>query len=236
MCRTALRSAQSTTYMAPIYRKLYISDAPIFVFIHGGYWQEFSKDVAGFSVPLFVKNKIKVITVGYDLCPNVRIGDIVAEIKAAVTQILKYAADSESKYVCIAGHSAGAHLAACLLHDDDWINRMKQQGYFALLKEIILISGLYNLKPVVDTSHGTALKLTEEEIKAFSVSTLDETKGRRISGLKVVVIKIIPIVDNVEYILLEDIDHFNIVEELLNSDYDLAKLILKCLQPDANIH
>ncbi|XP_024887445.1 kynurenine formamidase [Temnothorax curvispinosus] len=229
-------------------------DAPIFVFIHGGYWQEFSKDVAGFSVPLFVKNKIKVITVGYDLCPNVRIGDIVAEIKAAVTQILKYAADSESKYVCIAGHSAGAHLAACLLHDDDWINRMKQQGYFALLKEIILISGLYNLKPVVDTSHGTALKLTEEEIKAFSVSTLDETKGRRISGLKVVVIvgdcdsptfvdesrkyaqKIIPIVDNVEYILLEDIDHFNIVEELLNSDYDLAKLILKCLQPDANIH
>lgn len=48
----------------------YISDAPIFVFIHGGYWQEFSKDLTGFSVPLFVKNKIKVITVGYDLCPN----------------------------------------------------------------------------------------------------------------------------------------------------------------------
>lgn len=51
-------------------KQLCISDAPIFVFIHGGYWQEFSKDLAGFSVPLFVKNKIKVITVGYDLCPN----------------------------------------------------------------------------------------------------------------------------------------------------------------------
>lgn len=46
------------------------TDAPIFVFVHGGYWQEFSKDLAGFSVPLFVENKIKVITVGYDLCPN----------------------------------------------------------------------------------------------------------------------------------------------------------------------
>jgi len=63
--------------------------------------------------------------------------------------------------VCIAGHSAGAHLAACLLHDDDWINRMTQQGYFALLKEIILISGVYNLRPLVDISFGIALKLTE---------------------------------------------------------------------------
>ncbi|XP_011864066.1 PREDICTED: kynurenine formamidase [Vollenhovia emeryi] len=227
-------------------------DAPIFVFIHGGYWQEFSKDLAGFSVPLFVKNKIKVITVGYDLCPNVRIGDIVAEIKSAVAQILKYAADSGSKYVCIAGHSAGAHLAACLLHDDDWIDDMKQQGYFALLKEIILIAGIYCLEPLVDISFGEALKLTDEEIKAFSISTLKEAKGRRISGLKVTVIvgdcdspafvdesrkyaqKIIPIVDNVEYCLLQDIDHFDIVEKLLDSNHHLAKLILKCLQPEAN--
>lgn len=65
------------------------------------------------------------------------------------------------RYVCIAGHSAGAHLAACLLHDDDWINRMTQQGYFALLKQIVLISGIYKLTPVVDTSHGTTLKLTK---------------------------------------------------------------------------
>ena len=65
------------------------------------------------------------------------------------------------RYVCIAGHSAGAHLAACLLHDDDWINRMTKKGYFAILKEIILISGIYNLKPITNTSFAVALKLTE---------------------------------------------------------------------------
>jgi len=123
----------------------------------------------------------------------VKLGDIVAQIKSAVEQILKYAADSGSKYVtlnlslylyirfirilvknkfqlylnnayrriCIAGHSAGAHLAATLLHDDDWINRMTQEGYFALLKEIVLIGGIYNIKPLVDTSFGIALQLTE---------------------------------------------------------------------------
>ncbi|XP_018059746.1 PREDICTED: kynurenine formamidase [Atta colombica] len=228
-------------------------DAPIFIFIHGGYWQEFSKDLTSFSVPLFVKNKIKVITVGYDLCPNVKIGDIVAEIKTAVAQILKYAADSGSKYVCIAGHSAGAHLAACLLHDDDWINRMTKKGYFAILKEIILISGIYNLKPITNTSFAVALKLTDEEIKKFSISTFDEA-GHRITNLKVIVVvgdcdspafmdesrkyaqKLISIVDNVEYLLLQDIDHFDIVEKLLEPNYHLAKLILKCLQPDVILH
>jgi len=38
---------------------------------------------------------------------------------------------------------------------------MIQQGYFPLLKEIILISGIYDLKPVIDTSFGAALRLTE---------------------------------------------------------------------------
>lgn len=228
-------------------------DAPIFVFIHGGYWQEFSKDLTGFSVPLFVENKIKVITVGYDLCPNVKLGDIVAQIKSAVAQILKYAADSGSKYICIAGHSAGAHLTATLLHDDDWINHMTQQGYLALLKGIILIGGIYNIRPLVDTSFAIALQLTDEEIKKWSLSTLDEAKNRHISGLKVIVTvgecdspvfvnesreyakKIISIVDNVEYLLLRNnIDHFDIVEKLLDPNYHLAELILKCLQPDAN--
>lgn len=47
--------------------------------------------------------------------------------------------------------------------------------------------------------------------------------------------KIIPIVDNVEYLLLRNnIDHFDIVEKLLDPNYHLAKLILKCLQPNAN--
>lgn len=49
--------------------------------------------------------------------------------------------------------------------------------------------------------------------------------------------KIIPIVDNVEYLLLRNnVDHFDIVEKLLDPNYYLAKLILKCLQPDANTY
>ena len=49
---------------------MFFSDSPIFIFIHGGYWQEGSKDLAAFAAPVFVNKGIKVITIGYDLCPN----------------------------------------------------------------------------------------------------------------------------------------------------------------------
>lgn len=85
MLRTERRIELNMTYMESIYPKVQnclnnlssltwqiyeISDAPIFVFIHGGYWQEGSKNVAAFAAPVLVRKGIKVITVGYDLCPN----------------------------------------------------------------------------------------------------------------------------------------------------------------------
>lgn len=63
--------------------------------------------------------------------------------------------------VCIAGHSAGAHLIATLLHDDDWISRMTRQGHFALIKGLVLIGGIYNIKPIVGTQLAIPLHLTK---------------------------------------------------------------------------
>lgn len=227
-------------------------DAPIFIFIHGGYWQQFSKDLCGFSVPLFVKNKIKVITVGYDLCPHVKIWDIVTQIKSAVSQILKCAADSGCRSVWVAGHSAGAHLIASFLYDHNWIKRMTQLGYFTLLKGLILISGLYDVRPLYGISHAVNLHLSEEEAKTLSWLILDEPKDQRFRDLKVIVTvgecdsplfvdesrqyaqKLISTLDNVEFLLVPELDHFNIVENFLDPDFVLAKLLLNRLQSDAN--
>ncbi|KAH0949350.1 hypothetical protein HN011_010121 [Eciton burchellii] len=139
---------------------------------------------------------------------------IIAQIKSAVAQILKFAADSGSKYafsfsltsvnvlstvryydrcsissrntyVCVAGHSVGAHLAASLLHDEDWIDRMTELGYLKLLQNIILIAGVYNIAPLTDLKINDGLKLTKEEIKTYSFSKLKE--NRQVHGLKVIV-------------------------------------------------
>lgn len=49
---------------------MFIQDAPIFLFIHGGYWQEFTKDLSAFAASSLVSQGIKVYVTGYDLCPK----------------------------------------------------------------------------------------------------------------------------------------------------------------------
>lgn len=63
--------------------------------------------------------------------------------------------------VWVAGHSAGAHLASSLLYDELWLDKMTKQGYLNLLKGIVLIGGVFNLKPIINTDISTALKLTK---------------------------------------------------------------------------
>ncbi|XP_016914306.1 kynurenine formamidase isoform X3 [Apis cerana] len=221
-------------------------DSPIFIFIHGGYWQEGSKDVSAYAAPVFVNKGIKVITIGYDLCPNVKLRDIISQIKTAIAHILKSASSLKCRNVWISGHSAGAHLASSILYDKLWLDEMTKHEYLYLLKGIVLISGIFNLEPLVNTSNNTALKLTKNEIDAYSFTTLNIKNNTSIQGLKVIVTngecdspvfinesrecaqKLITMVDNVQYILLrENIDHFDIVENLTNEEFILTKLILR---------
>ncbi|XP_054016738.1 kynurenine formamidase [Hylaeus anthracinus] len=226
-------------------------DAPIFVFIHGGYWQEGNKDISAVAASVFVANGIKVITVGYDLCPQVKFGDIVSQIKIAVEEILKSPSNQKSRSVWIAGHSAGAHLAASLLFDESWLNRMTEQGHLSLLKGIVIIGGIFDLKSLLGTTINDALKLTQADIDAYSFTIVDTTKSKPIRGLKVIVTdgecdtpafidesrkcaqKLVTMVDDVEYILLrENTDHFDIVERLTDPEFALTKALLNNITRD----
>ncbi|KAK9310187.1 hypothetical protein QLX08_000462 [Tetragonisca angustula] len=220
-------------------------NSPIFIFIHGGYWQEGSKDLAAFAAPVFVNKGIKVITIGYDLCPNVKFGDIISQIKVAIEHILKYASGLECRNVWISGHSAGAHLASSILYDTLWLGKMMKNEYLNLLKGIVLIGGVYNLNPLLDTNIVTPLKFSKDEIKSYSFTTLDTKNNIPIQGLRVIVTvgecdspgliiesrecaqQLITMVDNVHYVFLrENIDHFDIMEKLTNEEFILTKIIL----------
>nr|XP_012140015.1 PREDICTED: kynurenine formamidase isoform X5 [Megachile rotundata] len=184
---------------------------------------------------------------GTDL-PKVNFEDIMSQIKMAVEQILKFAFSLGSRGVWISGHSAGAHLASSLLFDQLWMEKMAEKGCLSLLKGIVLISGIYNLNQLVNTTIINNLKLTKDEIKAYSLTTLDIKNNKPIQGLKVIVTvgecespgfinesrecvqKLITVVDNVQYILLRDnIDHFNIVENFTDEEFILTKVILNSI-------
>jgi arylformamidase len=127
-------------------------EGPIVVFIHGGYWQAldgswFSHLAAGLNV-----HGISVAIPNYDLCPSVAIADIIHQMRTASRELARL-----GRPLVMSGHSAGGHLAACLLATD-W------RALDAALPENLVtaaytISGLFDLGPLVKTTVNHALRL-----------------------------------------------------------------------------
>lgn len=117
------------------------SPAPIQIFIHGGYWRALDKSHMSFTAPPMVEAGVTQVQLNYDLCPAVTLDDIVREVREGLVHVYRYAAElgGDPDHIYLAGHSAGAHLAAMLLNHD-W----GPAGLPAdVIKGALLISGIY---------------------------------------------------------------------------------------------
>ncbi len=78
--------------------------APVHVFIHGGYWRALDKDIYSHLAGPMVVAGATVVLPNYDLCPKVRITDIVHQMRRAIALIrcnLRRAAIGQQKiYPC----------------------------------------------------------------------------------------------------------------------------------------
>lgn len=142
----------------------------VVVFIHGGYWQ--SLDISFFSHLAAGLNAhgIDVAIPGYDLCPEVGIADIIGQMRTAMRDLA-----TSGRRLVVSGHSAGGHLAACMLATD-W--RAVDPGLpDDPVTAAYAISGLFDLVPLVATSINTALRL--DDVTARQVSPLFWPKPTR---------------------------------------------------------
>ena len=139
-------------------------DTPIVLFIHGGYWR--SLEPAMFSHVAAGANPrgLAVALVGYDLCPDVTIERIIEEVRDAA--IFLWRRHGRKFVAC--GHSAGGHLAACLLATD-WKQRAPDLPA-DLVPAAFSLSGLFDLTPLVNVSMNQELML--DAAKAWRVSPL----------------------------------------------------------------
>ena len=122
-------------------------NAPVFVFIHGGYWRAFSAREHSFVALGLVPLGITTVLVDYSLCPKVTIDEITRQCRAAVAWALgrigEYGGDP--KRVAIGGHSAGGHLSAmCLATRWDEDYGLARDPLAAAL----LVSGVYDIEPL----------------------------------------------------------------------------------------
>ena len=136
-------------------------DGPIVVFIHGGYWQ--SLDGSSFSHLAGGLNAhgISVAIPSYDLCPSVAVDDIIQQMRAASRELARL-----GRSLVISGHSAGGHLAACMLATDWPAFDASLPG--DLVVAAYAISGLFDLGPLVETSINHALRLDHAAARAVS--------------------------------------------------------------------
>jgi arylformamidase len=141
--------------------------APLLVYFHGGYWQEHSKDESLFAAPDCVGNGIAFAAIDYTLAPRASVGFIVEQCRRAIASLHQQAAalGFDARRIYVAGNSAGAHLAAMLLVAG-W------QTAYGLADDVVagavLLSGIYDLEPLVGTYIDAALHLTDEDVAALS--------------------------------------------------------------------
>jgi arylformamidase len=133
------------------------------LFIHGGYWRAMDKSDFSFLAPAWVGTGVALVVVGYDLCPQVSIEQIVRQMLSASAWVYQHAADYriDPGRLYVSGHSAGGQLAAMLMAAA-W-PRYQQGLPPDLFKGALVISGLYDLRPLVNVDFlRTDLCLDEE--------------------------------------------------------------------------
>jgi arylformamidase len=122
-------------------------NAPVFIFIHGGYWRALSsREFSGVALGMHPRG-ITTVVVNYALCPWVSIDEITRQARAAVAWTLRnihhYGGDPQR--VAVGGHSAGGNLAAMTVLTP-W---ERDYGLPANpLRGALLFSGLFDLEPL----------------------------------------------------------------------------------------
>jgi arylformamidase len=111
--------------------------APLFVFIHGGYWQRNDKNMFACMAEGPLARGFDVALPGYTLAPEARLREIVSEIADALSFLAERSADFgfDREKMFVGGWSAGGHLTAAVC------------GHPAFAGGVP-ISGIFDLQPI----------------------------------------------------------------------------------------
>ena len=155
------------------------ANAPVLVFIHGGYWRSLDKSDHSFVADAFADAGALVVVPNHALCPAVTVGDIALQMVAALTWLFHHAAahGGDPRRIVVAGHSAGGHLAAMLLCCD-W-KRVATGLPADLVGSALAVSGVFELEPLRHTPFLQAdLRLTAESAQRLSPVNFAAPRGR----------------------------------------------------------
>ncbi len=218
-------------------------DAPVLVFIHGGYWRALDKRDHSFVAPAFTREGVCVVVPNYALCPAVTIPRITMQMVQALAWTWRNIArhGGNPNRITVAGHSAGGHLAAMMLACvwPAYEERLPSD----LVKSALSISGLHDLEPIMHTPFlQPSLKLTAQQVRQASparlpppaAGTLYTVTGGDESEEFLRQNQLIRDAWGPERVpvceALPGLNHFTVLEALVQSGHRLNQLALQLLQ------
>jgi len=131
------------------------NSAPLFVFIHGGYWVRNAIGMFSFLAEGPNARGIDFAALGYTLAPEVRLGEIVDEIRNGLTHLQDANLDYDRERIYVGGWSAGGHLAAIAADHP-------------AVRGTMPISGIFDLEPLSLNYLNEPLQLTADDIRDLS--------------------------------------------------------------------
>jgi acetyl esterase/lipase len=146
-----------------LYRPTGATRCPVFVFIHGGYWQASDKlQHAQFAQGLLDAG-YAVAMPNYGLAPDTPLEASIAQCVAALNNLTQEAGSLglDASRIHVSGHSAGGHLAAMALGATD----------APPVASALLLSGLYDLQPLGHLPLGRLLGL-DDSARAIRLSPM----------------------------------------------------------------
>nr|XP_022291597.1 kynurenine formamidase-like [Crassostrea virginica] len=218
--------------------------SPIFVFIHGGYWQSMSKDDYSYVAASMTKAGAVTIVMEYTRAPKANMETIVSDVKLGTSYVLNFAKRRESSGVYLCGHSAGGHLVAMLLAVD-WLTECMVSP--SLIKGAIIMSGIFDLRPLVPTYINDPLKMTEESALKNSPIAVMENSVKLSTKRRIVLAvaeedpkefhrqtgEILQILVQAgiqaDSVVIPGVDHFGIVEKLGLEDFQVTQMAVEMM-------
>lgn len=144
------------------------TEAPICVFIHGGYWSALDKSDFSYIAEGLRPHGFATAVINYGLAPIHAMDEIVRQNRAALAWLWRHAVEygGDPARIYVGGHSAGGHLGAMLLVTD-WPTFAPDLPA-DLVKGACSLSGIFDLEPIRLSYLNATLHLTPEQVAAYS--------------------------------------------------------------------
>ncbi|PRH89604.1 alpha/beta hydrolase [Labrys okinawensis] len=206
------------------------SPAGLVVFVHGGFWMALDKSFWSHLAKGPLAHGYAVAIPSYPLAPEVRIADITKSIGQAVVA----AASMVPGPIRLIGHSAGGQLVTRMISQTTPLPGELHDRIAGTLS----ISGLHDLRPLMNIARNATLKIDAGEAKSESPALLEPLPGSRLicwAGARETseFLRQNALLGNIwrglgiETDVVEEPDrhHFNILDGLVDPDHALTRAL-----------